>query len=166
MADQTPPNVDVENTGKKSKKWLWITLAVILLVGNGGGLWYYLHQDKMPKETEPTHEEAEIPPPAQPIFVELAPFTVNLPPEGQFLQATFNLQFTDQEDADRLTLYLPQVRSQLLLMLSNKTAAKLSSLEGKNELVKEITDLLQQPFEKGLPKIKIANVLITSFIIQ
>ncbi len=165
MTDQSPPQTD--NVGKKSKKWLWITLAVILLAGNGGGIWYFLHQNKTPKETEATHEEAEAThAPGQPIFIELAPFTVNLPPDGQFLQATFHLQFADQEDLERLTLYLPQVRSRLLMMLSNKSATTLSSLEGKTDLTKEITALLQQPFEKGLPAIKLVNVLITSFIIQ
>ncbi|UOA09033.1 flagellar basal body-associated FliL family protein [Methylobacter sp. S3L5C] len=101
-----------------------------------------------------------------PIFVEMLPFTVNLPPDGQFLQATFTLQLSDSSDAEHLTLYTPQVRSQILLLLSNKTGDNLLLLEGKTLLTQEITTLLKKPLDKGLKPIKVTHVFITSFIIQ
>ena len=161
MAAQIPSEA-LENIPPKSKKWLWLSLLVIILGAGGGATWYFLfHKTEDKPEEHQSSESAE-----PPIFVEMLPFTVNLPPDGQFLQASFTLQLTDNADAENLTLYTPKVRSQILMLLSSKIAENLLLLEGKTLLTQEIMSLLNQPPEHGLKPIKVTHVLITSFIIQ
>jgi flagellar FliL protein len=160
---QENPPAPSENGGKKpGKKWVWLVLLPLILAGAGGASWYFLFN----KETDKSMEHEPSPPAMPPIFVELEAFTVNLPPDGEFLQATFTLQVSDNDDTENLTLYMPQVRSRMLLLLSNKTADNLLLLEGKTLLTQEIMTLLKQPLEKGLKQIKVTNVFITSFVIQ
>ncbi|MEY3289405.1 MAG: flagellar basal body-associated protein FliL [Pseudomonadota bacterium] len=169
MADQIPP----ENPPPQSKKWLWVVilLLIILIGGGSGAAWYFLSHkeadnsgEKASGEKSEEHEPSD--PAEPPIFVELLPFTVNLPPDGQFLQVTFTVQMSDNSDTENLTLYLPQVRSQILLLLSGKVADKLLLMEGKTLLTQEIMSLLKTPIDKGREPIKVINVFITSFVIQ
>ena len=170
------PKVETEVTEKKSNsKLIIIILFVTLLLAGAGGAYFFLSKpapapahaagEGAPEgEVEAKHEEHEEHKP--PVFVELEPFTVNLQPDGQFLQATFNLQVEDEIVAEEIKLYMPLIRSRLLLMLSNKTGANLSQQEGKTTLVTEMKELIQQPFSKGAKPLKIDNVFMTSFVIQ
>ena len=164
------PKPETEPTEKKSNsKMIIIILSVTLLLGGAGGAYFFLSKpapahagEGAPEgEVEAKHEEHK-----PPVFVELEPFTVNLQPDGQFLQATFNLQVEDEKVAEEIKLYTPQIRSRLLLMLSNKTGEELSKQEGKKTLVTEMKELIEQPFSKGAKPLKIDNVFITSFVIQ
>jgi flagellar FliL protein len=153
---------------KSSKKWLFILLLLAVAGASGGGAWYFTskHDDKGEKHEEVAEAEHEPEEAAPPVFVSLEAFTVNLQPDGQFLQATFSLQVADEKEAEKLKLYTPQIRSRILLMLSSKTAETLSKQEGKNALIEEIKSLIEQPLAPGVPTIKIGNVFVTSFIIQ
>ncbi len=168
------PKAETEVTEKKSNsKMIIIILLVTILLGGAGGAYFFLSKpapthaagEGTPEgEVEAKHEEHEEHKP--PVFVELEPFTVNLQPDGQFLQATFNLQVEDEIVAEELKLYMPLIRSRLLLMLSNKTSTNLAQQEGKTTLVTEMKELIEQPFSKGAKPLKIDNVFITSFVIQ
>lgn len=148
---------------KPIKKWLWFgVVPLILLVGGSAG-WYFFSHNNSDKEKD--HNAPTIPV-LPPVFLELEPFTVNLPPENKFLQATFTLQVVSSEDAAKLTIYLPQIRSKILLMLSAKNSESLLLVEGKTLLTNEISVLLKQPFEKNAQELPAVTVLITSFVIQ
>jgi flagellar FliL protein len=171
----TIPESELETNEKKSsKKWIWILVITLLLAG-AGGAWYFLAPHEKANSTEAdtnidaeaeVEVEAEPEQHAPPVFVELEPFTVNLQSDGQMLQATFNLQVKNEKVAEEIKLYMPQIRSRLLIMLSNKTAESLGKQEGKITLISEIESLVEQPFTKGAKPVNIINVFVTSFIIQ
>lgn len=150
---------------KKSKKKLVIVLlAVVLLAGGGaGGAWFFMGNKA------PAGEQHAKPEPAKPpVFLVMEPFTVNLQSDGtdQFLQAAFTLQVGTAEQVDQLKLYMPQVRSRLLLLLSSKKAADINTAEGKKKLNQEIIAAVKQPFSLGAKAQEISDVFITSFVIQ
>lgn len=149
---------------KKSRKKLFLMLgAVVLALGAGGGAWYHFTQKPGANGAANAPQRA-----APPVFVILDPFTVNLQPEGgeQYLQVAFTLQVAGQPDVERIKLYMPQVRSRVLLMLSSKKASELMTVEGKKKLSDEIIAQIKQPFyPQGLP-LEISNVFFTSFVIQ
>ena len=97
------------------------------------------------------------------------PFTVNLTPgEGgdQYLQVALTLQVADQAQVDRLKLYMPQVRSRILLLLSSKKASEISSVEGKKKLSAEIIAQINLPFTPQSERQSVSDVFFTSFVIQ
>ncbi len=157
-------DASIDEGTKKSRKKLIAMLALFLLAGGGFATWLLMPLKTEGKES--ARHKTEAVPTGPPVFIVMDPFTVNLQPEGQFLQATFTLQTTNAEESDSIKLYMPQVRSRLLLMLSNKTVTELSTVEGKTQLGNEIASLIESPFAAGLKPIKVSNVFFTSFVIQ
>src|SRR5580658_6458415 len=123
LAEVPPPDTEASAPAKRGKGKLIIILAVVLLLAGGGGFatWKFM----APKDGEQAADKpvAEVPP----VFVPIDQFTVNLNPEGgeQFLQAAFTLKVTDLEVVDAVKLHLPELRNQVLLLMSSKKAADL-----------------------------------------
>jgi flagellar FliL protein len=152
--------------GKKSKSKMFIIIgAVVLAAGGGGGAWYFMgHKAEAPEKAA----HAKPGPAAPPVFAQMDPFTVNLQADGgeQFLQTAFTLKVGSQADVDAIKLYLPQVRSRVLLLLSSKRGADIATVEGKKKLADEIIEQMTQPFSKGAQPLEVTDVYFTSFVIQ
>ena len=75
-----------------------------------------------------------------PLYVPLEPFVVNLADRDvdRFAQIGVTLQVEDARVADELKLYLPAVRSGILMVLAHKTSKQLLDRQGKEQLVAEI----------------------------
>ena len=144
---------------KSRKKLLFIVIAGMLLSGGAGAAWYFMQPPALGK-----HAVVK-PPPAPPVFVELEPFTVNLAGD-RILQTGITLQVKGAKDGEQLKLYMPQVKSRLLLLLSAKVIDELQSPSGKQVLATEIGHSLKQPYEKDLTPPEISGVFLTSFVIQ
>jgi flagellar FliL protein len=151
----------------KSKKMLFIILGAVLVLALGGGAAYYFlvmrGDSKSAESSKPKIPELQI-------FVPLEAFTVNLRPESsepqQYLQTTLNLQVPSEEMSATLKARMPELRSRILLILTSKKASELTTVEGKNALITEITEQLQKPFSGSETEQKITGVYLTSFIIQ
>jgi flagellar FliL protein len=147
---------------KNKKKGLIIAIAaVVLLAGGGGAAWHFM----APKDHGEKKEEHKAPP----VFVVLEPLTVNLQrgEDGdQYLQVSMTTQVGDQAQADMMKLYMPQIRSRLLLLLSGKRAADISTPEGKKKLADDILEKIRQPYSVTGPTQIALDVFFTSFVIQ
>lgn len=153
---------------KKSKKKLFVMLGAILIAiaAGGGGAWYFLG-GKSSGEGGEAHS-AKHEPPKAPVFLQMEQFTVNLQPEvgEQYLQIAFTLQVSSPEQVDLIKLYMPLVRSRLLLLLSSKKASELSTADGKKKLQDEIVAAIKQPFAANMQPQEVSGVFFTSFVIQ
>jgi flagellar FliL protein len=149
---------------KKPKKFKIFLIILIVMLSIGGLAWFYMIRQAGDKEHD--KEKVEVKASSPPVYLVMEPFTVNLKPEGQFLQATFTLQMENSEELTKVKTYMPQIRSRLLLMLSNKTVEELSTLDGKEKLGEEITKLVEEPYIEGSVHTKVTNVFFTSFVIQ
>ncbi len=152
---------------KSSKKIIIIALVGVLAAAvGGGGAWFFLSQKDSGHKAEKVDAEAE--PAGPPVFLPPETFTVNLQPEGeeQYLQVGLVIQVKDQAAIDQMKLYMPQIRSRLLMLLSSKKASEISDLAGKNKLIEEIIAQLKQPFAEGAAPLKVKSVHFTDFIIQ
>jgi flagellar FliL protein len=133
--------------GGGNKKLIIIIGAVLALVLVGGGAALMLLKKKPVEEGE-DGEAAEAPVKAKahaksdhpPTFVPLDPFTVNLADKDvdRFAQIGITLQVDDPKFADQLKAYMPAIRSNILMVLSHKTAVELLTREGKEKLAKDI----------------------------
>ncbi len=147
---------------KKSKKKL-IFVAVLLLVlagGGGGGWWYFMGAEK--------NESAKVEKPVAPIFLPLEQFTVNLQPESgeHYLQVGITLQVSKKEDVEHIKLYMPQIRSRILFLLTSKKGSEIATLDGKKKLTEEVKAQVNMPLTPGAKPQEVVNVFFTSFVIQ
>ncbi len=119
---------------KNKKKLIMIGALAVLLAGGGGG-WYFM------KAKNASHEEAPKPEVhADPIFIALDTFTVNLQHEeaDQYLQVNFSLKVLDPELVEKIKAVMPEIRSKLNLLLSSKRPSEIATVDGKKKLADEI----------------------------
>jgi flagellar FliL protein len=150
----------------KSKLLLIIIIAVIFLGGAGFGAYKFLAGPKTNGVGQDADEVAGAPSKI-PVFLTVDPFVVNLQPENgdYYLQTSITLQLPTQATADSLKLFMPQVRSRIIMLLSSKKASELITNEGKEKLRDDIIDELSEPFS-GNRGLIITDVAFTSFVIQ
>ena len=152
---------------KSSHKGLIILLALIALAGAGFGgyTWWTTQQN-----TQTASEEEKRPNMPQPIFMELEPFTVNLagadngPDRVLYIHIT--LRLANEKSSKKLHEYLPEVRSRLLLLLSEQKSKNIEVHEGKLQLMKDIKQTLTPTLIPGDTDQDISDVLFTTFILR
>jgi flagellar FliL protein len=113
-------------------------------------------------------EPAKAAEPEKPIFLMLEPLTVNLQSEGRsrLLQIGMALRVPDEKTKAQIVEYMPELRSRLLMLLSNRTPDTLVTPEGKAKLAEEIRNTLNTPLAAGLPPLGISNVSFNTFVVQ
>jgi flagellar protein FliL len=149
------------------KRLLVIALIALGAAGiAGGATWFYMSRH----ESAPAQAAQAKPAPAPvPVFFALDPMTVNLlsdDGEQHYLRIGLTLKLNDQPTQEHLTAHMPEIRSRVLLALSNKHPEELSSLDGKHALAKELATLIGQPTESGGAPAHIEDVLFTEFVVQ
>ncbi len=148
---------------KKKKRSIWIPLLVLITLAacaTAGYSYWRMHQ-------QPGEEvKAEAPPPPAPVFFALDTFTVNLGDADRVFYVGITLRLKDEATRARLSEYLPEVRSRLLLLFSRQDAAQLATDEGKRQLVAAIKETLSPPLVTGQPKQEVTDVLYTAFILR
>ena len=131
-------------------------VAVVMLLGAAGAGAYYLKK-KQDAQAEAENGQAETAAKKAstepPVYVPLESFTVNLADRGaeRFVQLSLSLQVEDKKAGERVRAFMPAVRHAMLLALSRKTAADLSSHEGKLALARELHLATLQAMQVDLP---------------
>jgi flagellar FliL protein len=149
-----------EKQSAPKSRILLFSLLALGLAGGAGGAYYFLSLKSAGTEAV---AKVEVP-----IFMALEPFTVNLRPNGRnrFLHIAMTLKMTDPKLQAQVTQYLPEVRSRVLTVLSNREGDTLATPEDKAKLSSEIMEALNLPFAASLPPQKIASVMFTTFMLQ
>jgi flagellar FliL protein len=156
-------------SAKKSNKKLFIIVgALLLVVGGAGGAWFFMGQGKDDHAEGATAPVAKVDPGKPPVFIAMEPFTINLQPENgeQYLQVAFTLQVADEKQVEAIKLYMPALRSRILLLLASKKASELATIDGKTKLQEEILAQVKKPFTEHGPQQAVSGVFFTSFVIQ
>lgn len=99
------------------------------------------------------------------LTVKLEPFTVNLSSFERFLQVSVTLQVGNPEMAEKIKASLPVVRHGLIMILSDKEASQLQSVQGKRELMEEIMHKLNKVLG-GKEHEGVTDIFFENFIIQ
>ncbi len=129
---------------KKSKKLLFIIIGVVVLalIGAAGALFVLKKntaEDDEYADDEPAAHVAKDPKTA-PVFMPLENMVVNLadPGGGRFIQLGLTLQLQDAKTEADVKIYMPSIRSQVLLLISQRTADEMLQVQGKAKLAKDI----------------------------
>lgn len=139
------------------KKLLVIgAIVVLLLVLAGAGAAYVLSQrhalddngeqlDEAPEVKEPT---------APPTFLPVDTMVVNLADPGgeRFAQVGITLELADAKTAERVKQFMPSIRSNVLLLISQRTSDELLTREGKEKLAHDILREVSRPLGYTVPE--------------
>jgi flagellar FliL protein len=127
---------------KAGKKKLFIIIgAVVLLLGGGGGAWFFMgrgHSDEGADAAAAAKAEEKLR--AARSFVTLDPFVVNLADTDldRYTQIGVVVEVENAEANKKVADRMPAIRNGILLLISSKMAADLTSREGKEKLAAEI----------------------------
>ncbi|MCX4158100.1 MULTISPECIES: flagellar basal body-associated protein FliL [Paraburkholderia] len=146
---------------------LIVLIAIIAAGAAGAGVWFFMSK-RNPAPASATTAAAPAPLPV-PLFFPLESMTVNLQSDdGQqhFLRIGLTLKLNDPKTQQELSDHMPEVRSRILLALSNKHPEELAPLEGKRALATELQTLIEQPTDKGAAPVHVQDVLFTEFVVQ
>ena len=158
-------SIPTADTPKKSRtrRVVWIGLLALALTVIAAGAAYYFLSKRNHASRETPVAVVEVP-----IFVALEPMTVNLQPNGRsrFLHVAVTLKMTEPKSQSQVTQYLPEVRSRVLTVLSNRAADSLGTVEDRALLAETIMAALNQPFAANSQPQKIASVMFTTFMLQ
>jgi len=168
-----------EDKPKKSKLKLIIIIVIALIVlGGGGFVAYMMFFKKSPAPPPPQQnvqgsssqaQQTQAPPVAKKNAkilpqIELQPFIVNLADRGtrRYLKLKVALELSDEKLKDEIEKRKPEIRDIITLLLSSKTYADLSTLDGKLALKTAIMNRLNAVLVSG----RVTNVFFVDFVIQ
>jgi flagellar FliL protein len=98
-------------------------------------------------------------------YEKLDPFTVNLLGLQHVIQVSITLKPATLNIGDRIKLYMPAIRHEIILVLSGKTPEQVETSAGKQELIVETCRAANKALGMTT-KNGITNALFESFIIQ
>jgi flagellar FliL protein len=127
--DKAPP---------KSKKMLvMIVAAVVVLALAGGGGWYFLGKGGDDEDEEEVSKAEKKGPPQ---YMTLESMTANLADPGgeKMIQVSITLELADTKAPEKVKDYIPAIRSDALMLLTQSTSEELLTKEGKERLADDI----------------------------
>lgn len=140
----------------KSKKMLVIIIGVVLVVllaGGGAAAWFMTRSHGDEEEGGASVKPVKEAPKAAPTFLPLENMVVNLADPGgdRFAQVGITLELEDAKTAEQVKLYLPSIRSGILMLVSQRTSAELLQREGKEKLATDIRREVSRPLGYKVP---------------
>lgn len=131
----------------KSKKLLIIgAVVVLLLMLAGAAAWFMASRQSLDDDGEErgaSHPVAAV----VPTFLPMENMVVNLADPGgeRFAQLGITLELADAKTADLVKQYMPSIRSNILLLVSQRTSDELLLREGKEKLAADILKEVSRP---------------------
>ncbi len=138
----------------KSKKMLIIVVGIVLavlVIGGGAAAWLISSRAQADDEDgAPARKEAVK---VVPTFLPMENMVVNLADPGgdRFAQVGITLELEDAKTADQVKLYLPAIRSGILMLISQRTSTELLQREGKEKLATDILREVSRPLGYAVP---------------
>ncbi|MTD37439.1 flagellar basal body-associated protein FliL [Erwinia sp. CPCC 100877] len=154
---------------KKKKGGLVVALFALIALGAcavAGYTWYELKDVK----TQIANGNEAAPPVVSqvPLYMPLETFTVSLKPteedEDRILYIGLTLRLRDENSRALLEEFLPEIRSRLLVLLSQHTAEQLATSEGKTALIDQIKRELNKPVSDR--SAEVIDVLYNAFVLR
>ncbi|MGE0350748.1 flagellar basal body-associated FliL family protein [Hydrogenophaga sp.] len=157
-AAATAPAAAPEAPKKKSKKLLFILIGVVLLAVLGAAAALFIlksntagHDDEYEDE-EPAASHSSAPK-TPPVFLPLENMVINLADPGgnRFIQLGLTLQLQDTATETAVKAYLPSIRSNILVLISQRTAEEMLQLAGKEKLARDIIATISKEMGYEMP---------------
>ena len=160
-------DADEEKSGGSKKLIIIIIAVAVLLLGGGGAaVWFFVLAPAEP--TAAVEEAPKKPKKGDPIYVSFGKdFTVNLDgPQRRFLQVGISVLVYFDEAEDSLNDYMPQLRSNLILLFGSKGYEDIRSTEGRIELRAEVLAEIRKVLKENEQDVELESVFFTKFVSQ
>lgn len=161
----TPEPALIPTPSRSSRLRLWLLIGFLVVVSIGAGLAYvYVLRDGKTAAPPVSKKIQE-----KPIFVALEPMTVNLQSGGErakFVHLGVVLKVRDENAKTQITEFMPELRSRILLLLSNRQPGSLMSPEDKSKLADEIRAEFNRPMTTESPSSSVVSVSFNTFVVQ
>ena len=136
MSDK-PEGEGAEAPPKSKKMLVMIIAAVVVLALAGGGGWFFLNKGSGEEEEEEVQQVEKKGPPQ---YMSLESMTANLADPGgeKMIQVVVTLELSDVKAPEKVKDYLPAIRADALMLLTQGTSEELLTKEGKERLADDI----------------------------
>lgn len=134
----------------KSKKLLLIVGILLLVIAlAGGGAWFFIAKKNAAEGAG--EETVRVAPKGPPTFLPLDNMVVNLADPGgeKVAQIGITLELSDAHATEKVKMYLPSIRSGILLLISQRTSEELLLIAGKEKLAADILLEAARPFNNA-----------------
>lgn len=163
-----------KDQSQQKTKTPWIPMLAIALFCSGisGGAVYYLSHKEISEKVVGTEDKSKAKEPvvvAAPIYLKIAPFTVNIKSDSarpRLLYSGVSFKLGDHETEKFLSEHMVEIRSRMLMLVADSKAEELVTPEGKAILTAKIMDMFKLPFSEPQPELAVTEALFTDFIVQ
>jgi len=133
----------------KKKLVIIIVAVLLLLAAAGGGLVFWLKAKAQAAQAEDAEEGSAVAqaaaapkrdPKVVPVFVSLDNFTVNLADREaeRYAQIGISLELNDAKAGEKIKVFMPAIRNNILMVLAHKRSSDLLERSGKEKLAEEV----------------------------
>lgn len=145
----------------KSKKMLVIIIGIVvavLVIGGGAAAWFISSRSHADEEEGGGPAARKEGPKVAPTFLPMENMVVNLADPGgdRFAQIGVTLELEDAKTGEQVKLYLPTIRSGILMLVSQRTSTELLQREGKEKLAADILREVSRPLGYSVPSARAA----------
>ena len=165
-----------EGGGKGKSPLLMIIIVAVVCLGLGlGGAWFMMGSDseadaELAEGETAEGEEGDAAAAKDAFYFSLDPaFVVNFQGKGRarFLQVNIDGMTREEQVKLDVTKHLPQIRNNIVLLLSSKEYEDLITPEGKELVRKEVLGEIQKVMESETGNAEgVENIFFTSFVMQ
>lgn len=170
MAEEQAAEAPEEGGKSKKKMIILIAVGAILVAAIGAGAAFFLlgGQPEAPAApAEPVKKEAIYTKvrtlEGKPSFVATLQSSDG---KRHYMQAFVEAKSRDQEVADALTLHMPLIVARLNNLFASQSFEALQTIEGKQKLRDDSTDLVRGILQEKIGKPGIEMILFTNFVMQ
>jgi len=151
-----------------------VVLSIVLSGGMAGGMLFFLggndsEQQTTAEDEDDTEEVVESEPAEPPIYHSMDPkFVVSFRDQkkARFMQFSVDIMARDNDVIDSIEQHNPAVRSNLLLLIDNQESEKMTTREGKERFLVEITEDINNTLEQLGGTTGVEAAYFNSFVIQ
>ena len=159
---------DGESSGG-SKKLIIIIVAAVLLIGGGAAAFFMMGDDSSNSADSDNPDEEVVEEKGPPIYVGVPnAITANLPGDRKSRTVQIKMSFLVRSEAakDHIKQHMPQLKNDVLMLVSQKNAASLKLPEGRQELQAEALATVQKTLTDLVGEPTVEKVLFVSFVMQ
>lgn len=165
----TKKNQKASGGGKKFSLMVLLLILISILACGLAGYTFYEMKNIQDNASDNGEKTAPAPEPITPLYVPLDTFTVSLKPTptdgDRVLYIGLTLRVRDDNSKLLADKFLPEIRSRLFILLAHQSADKLSTEEGKSQLIEQIKSVVSKPLAPD-QKVVATDVLFNAFILR